>query len=522
MSTTTILNKTKSTDSEGTANGLSIFKNLLLLLLSKILMTGLWLHGLLRGFTLRIPPLMIILYLPGFEKWRWNIGRLRLWKNARLAQRQVPAYKRFLRETPSPFNMEALPETDKNNYIRPNSLHELCRFGKLPAEGVVIDESSGSSGVATSWARGLHERENNRRMMSFAVNRLLGKESKFILNAFALGPWATGINVSNAFSRSSIIKSLGPDIAKIRSTLEQFGKKPHYLVMGYPPFLKSMTDEIAIEWKEYNVDFIYGGEGMSLNMRNYLLQKGIKKIYSSFGASDLELNIAAENDFTIALRDHLFANPETARRLLKFGGSLPMVFQYNPMDFFMEVNKNDELVVSLCRPGYLSPRIRYNIHDRAEIMRFPELLKKLKEAGIKAVDIGKPVCDLPLLFHYGRSDNSVSFYGCKIFPQDVQEALYGMPETAGSICSFSLHGYEDENADNRLAILLECADEIPDSKHSEETSQKLLTALGRVNQDFRESLRIAPRDKKPQVKFYKPGEGVFAGRDVRIKHKYII
>ena len=42
------------------------------------------------------------------------------------------------------------------------------------------------------------------------------------------------------------------------------------------------------------MSFIFGGEGMSESMRRYLLDKGIASVYGSYGASDLELNIAAD------------------------------------------------------------------------------------------------------------------------------------------------------------------------------------------------------------------------------------
>ena len=75
---------------------------------------------------------------------------------------------------------------------------------------------------------------------------------------------------------------------------------------------------------------------MSEGMRDYLFQKGIKKAYSSLGASDLELNISAENDFTISLRRLLRSNQSLQSKILKHTGALPMIFQYNPTDFLIE------------------------------------------------------------------------------------------------------------------------------------------------------------------------------------------
>ena len=57
---------------------------------------------------------------------------------------------------------------------------------------------------------------------------------------------------------------------------------------------------------------------MSEGMRKYLLKKGIKRIYSSYGASDLELNISSENPFTISLRGLINENQKQKISSLNF------------------------------------------------------------------------------------------------------------------------------------------------------------------------------------------------------------
>ena len=47
---------------------------------------------------------------------------------------------------------------DKDNYVKSYSLEERCVNGDLPDSGLVIDESSGSSGLPTNWVRGEKER----------------------------------------------------------------------------------------------------------------------------------------------------------------------------------------------------------------------------------------------------------------------------------------------------------------------------------------------------------------------------
>jgi len=52
---------------------------------------------------------------------------------------------------------------------------------------------------------------------------------------------------------------------------------------------KTLVDGSSIDLNKYNISFILGGECMSENMRSYLLNKGKKKVISSYVATYLEL-----------------------------------------------------------------------------------------------------------------------------------------------------------------------------------------------------------------------------------------
>ena len=251
-----------------------------------------------------------LFYVPGFNKLRCFNAKARAYAEFTKAKKRVPAYREFLKTSgfsrPS-FNgfvpnIHEIPATDKDNYVNRYSIDDRCVNGKIPHRGIIIDESSGSSGTAINWVRGKKERRHNARFIEWGMRNLMGKEPLFIVNAFALGPWATGVNITMSCEKFSKLKSVGPDKIKIENTINHFGSLYKYVIMGYPPFLKSLVDTSDIRWQEHNVSFIFGGEAMSENMREYLNKKGIKKVYSSLGASDVELNIAAENDFTISLR----------------------------------------------------------------------------------------------------------------------------------------------------------------------------------------------------------------------------
>src|ERR671931_2413549 len=266
-----------------------------------------------------------LLFTPGFERFRWRVGRWRAWLAFERARREVPAYRAFLAEHGGAAvrlnglnpDFSDVPATDKDSYIRRYSIEERCRGGRIPPTGVVIDESSGTSGSANNWVRGPEERKEVKQALQVAFHHLLGKEPVFFVNAFALGPWATGMNVSMSLVDVAILKSVGPDVGKIEATLRTFGPKYKYVVAGYPPFLKTLVDSADIDWSAYDLLALFGGEGMSEGMREYLLGKGFKRAYGSYGASDLEINIGVESDFTIALRRLLARDEELASRVLR-------------------------------------------------------------------------------------------------------------------------------------------------------------------------------------------------------------
>jgi len=458
-----------------------------------------------------------LLLLPGFERVRWAIGRAGVRARFAHARRLVPAYDAFVREQPG----HDIPVTDKRSYVQRYPLPLRCVHGSIPLNGVLFDESSGSSGQPTTWARGEHERRANGHMIRLGLSRrLAGTRPLLFINAFALGPWATGINLTMALAAMGHLKALGPDIDKIAHAIHEFGDTHHVVVMGYPPFLRQLLDRAAVMWHRLQVSFIYGGEGMSESMRTLFLERGITRVYGSYGASDLELNIAAETDFTIALRRLMEARPEIARDLVRHPGATPMLFQFNPAEFFLETNAEGELLVTICRPGYLAPKVRYNIHDLGYVVRHGELANVLARHGVEMARLAPEVLDLPVLFLHGRADHSVSWYGCKIPPGDVQDAICRTPQLAERVEGFQLSTTEDASGDKRLVIALEETSS-PHGDWTPADDDALLQALASVNQDFRESLRLAPRDRAPEVIVYAAGEGPFADADVRIKRQYV-
>jgi phenylacetate-CoA ligase len=154
----------------------------------------------------------------------------------------------------------------------------------------------------------------------------------------------------------------------------------------------------------------------------------------------------------------------------------------------------------------------------------PDLLRILKELNIDASVLGKAPGDLPLLFHYGRSDASVVFFGCKISPEHIQELILKIPALVTSVHSFTMLTYEDRSVNKNLELCFELNDAaaLPAiQRDSAELKKQIIHTLKLSNQDFRESMNVVPNEDKLQIHFYEPDGGPFQGNDHRIKRKYI-
>ncbi|MCE3233210.1 MAG: phenylacetate--CoA ligase family protein, partial [Rickettsiaceae bacterium] len=275
-------------------------------------------------------------------------GRKRAGQAALRAYKYVPAYSNFL--TKNKLNnadvaFEDLPVMDKNSYVRAYPTEQRCLNGSFLSSGVLIDESSGSTGTPYNWVRGKKERLRTQNLVARVVEWFVSdrKDTLIAINAFSMGAWATGVNMGEALSQVSVVKSTGPDLDKILHTLEFFGPKYAYIICGYPPFLKLIIDT-AIERKfpiqNYQLHSFVGGEGMSEDLRQYIL-KSFKSCISGYGASDLEMGIATETPESIAIRHLLNQNKDLRADILDGDARVPMVFQYNPLTHYLETNERD-------------------------------------------------------------------------------------------------------------------------------------------------------------------------------------
>lgn len=479
-------------------------------------------------WTIDVGPSVHQLFLsPEVGDFRVGLGRVRAVRLYRRAVRQVPAYRDYIRKHPHhgpkvgllTATLGDVPEMDKQSYIKQYPLVDKIWHGKLPTSGIMFDESSGSSGTPTSWVRGYKERRFTQRIMQVSYRHFIEDRNPIVINTFSMGAWATGLNTTLSLLGVSRVKSTGPDIVKVIDTLKELGSDFEYVITGYPPFLKQVTESPDIDWHKYHIAAIYGGEGISESMRASLLHY-YSDVIGSYGASDLEINIAHESKFTIALRQALIHDKRLRDALVTQNrGIIPSVFQYNPYDYLVETNKQGELLVTICRLENLSPRIRYNIHDLGHVEQFYDLKKKLIALGRKDLfDLAE--LDFAVLFHYGRSDLSVDYNGAVVGPEEIKQIINESTDFASLIESFRLISYEDKQAHKHLLIAAELRE---GKKIARAVSDMLLDhiveQLQVMNLDFKSAHRTAPL--KPEIRMYKYAEGIFDQAHQKLKNDYV-
>lgn len=450
-----------------------------------------------------------------YLNWASNVRARRAYYRA---LKMVPAYKRYSETS----GAKLVPETDKELYVKRYSTEDRCVGGTFLNGDTSIDESSGSTGTPYNWVRSMRERHESHIFISYFANYSYGRKKWIIINGFSMGAWATGINMGIALQRNGVVKNTGPDIAKILHTMRFFGPGHNYLIAGYPPFLKHLLDvalEESFPFADYKLYGLVGGEGMSEGLRDYLEQK-FERVFSGYGATDLEIGIAGETPISVELRR--MARHSDVLRCALFGedSRLPMVFQYNPLMHHIEVNENNELIFTITRKTLLSPRIRYNVHDEGGVLTCDQVRERLATIGMDFDKLrercGDGGVNLPFLWIYGRRDYTVSVMGANIYPEDIEQCLYQDSELAHITNSFCLGLEEGENGAVRPRFVFEVT-EAPSEDLVNKYRESLLPRLVALNADFREAWREYPETLQPEIELYALGQGPFAADKGKIK-----
>lgn len=541
-------------------------------------------------------------FLFGKEKDHFEMGEILAKKRFHEAYAEVPAYQKHLTtfngmEVANP-TFSQIPVTTKANYIKIQEHDSDTHLqGQYPENGKT-DTSTGTTGKPTHWVRSERELDTVKKSLALAAKIQFGKRRLNYVNAFALGPWATGLTTYELMRETGSVFATGPDKEKILDELlrisnyerhrlelavEQLqGQYPNHIdpeqkdliinlidstlkallkdrdlalpavldlkilemseeertfinryrskiksitetlnreksqtiIAGYPPFLKDLADYIknqGQELAEFSVIGVVGGQAISEAMRDLLTKEGFNQIYSSYGASDLDINLGVETEYEMEVRKAIEKNPGLARELYGTNKGLPMVFHYDTSNYHVEclddnqenLEDKDSLIFTATRNDRSSPRIRYDLGDKGRVYASSDVQALLAKYGI----FQKPKTNLPLLFVWGR-DSTVVFNGSNLAFTELERAIADIDEN-GDVLKKAFYTYQDDLGAEKLEIWLELNDnvDIPEEEGMYAYAQSLLAKLAELNQDFRYQLESLEQGSElPMVRFFMRGQ----------------
>ncbi len=477
-----------------------------------------------------------------------KMAEKRVLKNFQEVVHRVPAYKKFLKENninsediKTIKDFKSLPIIDKRNYLQRYPIEDLCLDGKL-SDKYLIDCSSGYSGTSLFWPRTREEDKDYPSYMKLAYEQFykIHEKSTLMIITLALGTWVGGEKISWA-TREIAIRGKNPftvitpglNIKEIIEIVKYFQTKYEQIILvGYPPFIKTIIDEgeiQGIDWKKINLKIGLGGEGYSEDWREYIRKKiGLPEndfmgIAGGYGAADLGMSVGREYPISVLIRKFANQNRKLANDL--FGEeNIPSLCQYNPSSFYIE-EKNNELIFS-CLPGI--PVIRYNIHDRGGVIPFDKAMEILRSYNLNPFKLleGKgytkrDIWQLPFFYIFGRSDGTVNLYGVNVYIENIKTALEQSSLARTNTGNFRMEAVFDKEFNQSLIIHIELisdTDVTPDLEI--EYKKYIVQALERTNKEYSKLHHELGNKVLPEVKLYNYQQDEFSTKKT-IKNIYI-
>ncbi|MST04163.1 MAG: hypothetical protein EXS49_01165 [Candidatus Pacebacteria bacterium] len=329
----------------------------------------------------------------------------------------------------------SLPITNKKDYIGKFKVSELTLNKQVPQ---FTYASSGSSGVPTFWFR-----DESQEKIGIDIHETIfrdifkiKKEQKvLVVITFSMGIWIAGNYTAAAIAGLSTrgynvtVATPGLERNDILNVFKNIA--PNYdtiVICGYPPFLMDVILDLkknGIDFKKHNMFGLTAGDKFTEQWRD-LFMKIVKKennpacVVGVYGSADAVV-MGFETPLSILLRRTAIKDRELYKELFGDEKLLPNISQYDENFIFFE-EKDTELVITA--PTSI-PLIRYNIHDRGNIIRQADMKKIIENSNLpKKSEISKLFgWDFPFVIVKGRTDVATTFYALNIYPENIRAAV---------------------------------------------------------------------------------------------------
>jgi phenylacetate-CoA ligase len=437
----------------------------------------------------------------------------------------VPAYRKFLQEHKiSPEKIKTisdfknLPLIDKNSYLRRYPYIDLFPYRNLSI-ATTVSATSGSTGEPFYFPRGEDQDFQYEHVAEVFLRDQfeIDKKKTLAVIGFGLGIWIGGIftyKVLNKLSQKGYqltVVPVGTHKDLFLKSVKKFGSLyDQIILMGYPPLVKDLIDEgrdYGIRWSDYRVRILTAAEGFSEKFRDYLaktafLKNPVNDTINIYGTVELG-TMAHETAFTNLIRKFAADDQKVFRTLFPNANHLPTLAQYYP--YFVYFEEADGEVVS---SGYGSaiPLIRYRFPDIGGVIKFEEMIQRLKYCGVdiyteaKKHKIAEKIMKLPFVYIYGRADYAIILRGANIYPGEIRHALDHKSLHQFVTGKFTMIKREDRNLNEYFEVNVELKKGIKASKRlSTKILSVLIEDLRQHNSEFNDQYTSNPKRTTPKV-----------------------
>ena len=450
------------------------------------------------------------------------------------AAEHVPAYKDFLakagikhEEIKTIEDFKKVPTIDKENYLRAYPLEQLCWYGDISASQM-ISVSSGSSGKPFFWPRAqtLDAETALQHELFLTTHFELDKKSTLFLVCFAMGMYVAGPITMNSLLRMGekgypvtvVTPGYAPDeVLRLIPLLA--GKYDQIVLSGYPPYVKELIDLGAtrgIDWENMDTKFLLAGEGFNEAWRTHIAEKTkqnpLKDFINLYGTADAAV-LGFETQASVQIRRKLASSMES--RVKEFNDErLPSLLQYNPEQKFFEVIDRELIFTA---PGGI-PLIRYNIHDHGGVLLQKDMIERMPELADDFTRLEKEnqLANLPFVYVFGKSDQTVIVYGANVYPENIKQALEEEDIKEQLSGKFIMYVGLNSSKDQQFNIDIECASGIQVESMSSNARQiianRIHETLVTINSEYKTSYNGTGSKMIPQVNLFSNGDGPFANR----------
>lgn len=446
--------------------------------------------------------------------------------------KRVPAYKKFLKENKiNPDKIKnfkdtlSIPVIDKETYLKKYELQELCWDGIFDKSSWVISSTSGSTGESFYFPR-TDEQDllySLTAELYLITNFNIQNKSTLYIDAFPMGPWIGGLFTYQAikhiaqrgkYNLSIITTSI--DKSEIIKAVKKFGKLFDQIIIGsYGPFLKDTLEDGLnqnINWKDYDIKFIFSAEGFSENFRDYVLETtghpgSFERTLNHYGTVDLG-TMAYETPLSIKIRRVLLENYEIYNDFFNQNKKIPTFCQYIPEHFYFQKSTKNSL---LCSSFSGLPLFKYDLKDNGGVLSYDEVIKFLNKNNLNLKDIikdihipKKSIWNLPFVFVFERNDFSVSFYAFQVYPDTIRKAIQTKEMGHRITGKFTMVVDYNKDNDQKLFIHIELSNTESPSEELKDILLKLIIKLLILeNSEYRKTYEEKGDKINPEIIFHK-------------------